>query len=211
MISGERWMFMWRSAPWFSSFTPSVSQPRRGRIAAAPSGAAIFPAGGGIFLHGRRDLPGRGGAIFPAREARSSRAEARPVAHGGTIGRPCGEGGKCGRVHKISAVSEMTSERGLRETVLELARGLSGDAGERGQIGLERPPKPDFGDYSTNAALLLAPAAGAPPRELARRLGEALSARLGGQLDRFEVAGPGFLNLFLSDAWHRAALLATIA
>jgi arginyl-tRNA synthetase len=105
----------------------------------------------------------------------------------------------------------MTSERGLRETVLELARGLSGDAGERGQIGLERPPKPDFGDYSTNAALLLAPAAGAPPRELARRLGEALSARLGGQLDRFEVAGPGFLNLFLSDAWHRAALLATIA
>jgi arginyl-tRNA synthetase len=104
-----------------------------------------------------------------------------------------------------------TSERGLRETVLEVARELCGGEGARGSIGLERPPKPDFGDYSTNAALLLAPVAGAPPRELAQQLGEALSARLGAQLQRFEVAGPGFLNLFLSDAWHRSALAATIA
>jgi arginyl-tRNA synthetase len=116
-----------------------------------------------------------------------------------------------GRVHKITAVSETTSERGLRETVLELARELAGADDPRRSIGLERPPRADFGDYSTNAALLLAPAAGVPPRELAQKLGKALSERLGGQIDRFEVAGPGFLNLFLSDAWCRAALAATIA
>jgi arginyl-tRNA synthetase len=116
-------------------------------------------------------------------------------------------------VHKITAVSETTSERGLRESVLELARELAGDAGgagARGSIGLERPPRADFGDYSTNAALLLAPGTGAPPRQLAQQLGERLSARLGEQLERFEVAGPGFLNLFLSDAWHRQALVAMI-
>jgi arginyl-tRNA synthetase len=108
-------------------------------------------------------------------------------------------------------VSQRTSEKGLRETVVELARDLYGGDGARGSIALERPPQAEFGDYSTNAALLLAPAAGATPREVAQRLGEALSERLGEQLERFEVAGPGFLNLFLSDAWHRAALVAAIA
>ena len=72
-------------------------------------------------------------------------------------------------------------------------------------ITLQRPPRADFGDYSTNAALLLAPLLGAAPRELAQRLGSALTQRLGSQLERFEVAGPGFVNLFMADAWLREA------
>jgi arginyl-tRNA synthetase len=95
--------------------------------------------------------------------------------------------------------------------VLALAGTISDGALSRQPIALERPPRADFGDYSTNAALLLASAAGTPPREFAERLGEALSERLGDQLERFEVAGPGFLNLFLSDGWHRAALAELLA
>ena len=38
------------------------------------------------------------------------------------------------------------------------------------------------------------------------RLGDQLAAALGDALLRHEVAGPGFLNLMLSDGWHRAAL-----
>jgi arginyl-tRNA synthetase len=78
-------------------------------------------------------------------------------------------------------------------------------------ITLERPPKPNFGDYSTNAALLLAPLAGSKSRDLAPRLGDALASRLGAQLERYEVAGPGFLNLFLTDGWHRDALAQVLA
>ena len=104
-----------------------------------------------------------------------------------------------------------TTETGLRETVLALAEKLVRGPGVHQAVTLERPPRADFGDYSTNAALLLAPAAGAPPRELAEQLGQALVARLGEQLERFEVAGPGFLNLFLSDGWHRAALSEVLA
>ena len=70
------------------------------------------------------------------------------------------------------------------------------------RASLERPKKAGFGDYSTNAAMLLAPALGAPPREIAERLGERLSARLGDAVDRVEVAGPGFLNVFLADSWY---------
>jgi arginyl-tRNA synthetase len=76
---------------------------------------------------------------------------------------------------------------------------------------VERPKRDGFGDYSTNAAMLLAPSVGAPPREIAERLGAAIAERLGSGLDRFEVAGPGFLNLFLADAWHAAGLAQVLA
>jgi arginyl-tRNA synthetase len=114
--------------------------------------------------------------------------------------------------HKIPPVSRITSETGLRETLLASAAQVVGDGeGARARIALTRPPRAELGDYSTNAALLLAPISGTSPRELAQRLGRELAQRLGGQLDRFDVAGPGFLNLFLSDRWHRAALAEALA
>jgi arginyl-tRNA synthetase len=100
---------------------------------------------------------------------------------------------------------------GLREALLEAVAALAGTGGASSErITLERPPRVDFGDYSTNAALLLAPALGSSPRETAERLGTELQRRLGGDLERFEVAGPGFLNLFLSERWHRGALAAVL-
>jgi arginyl-tRNA synthetase len=113
--------------------------------------------------------------------------------------------------------------RALLQAARELAAGASQSSGApapdgvlaggggRGAITLERPPRADFGDYSTNAALLLAPRLGAPPREVAERLGAELSRSLGAQLERFEVAGPGFLNLFLADDWLQRSLDAVLA
>jgi arginyl-tRNA synthetase len=71
---------------------------------------------------------------------------------------------------------------------------------------LERPKKAGFGDYSTNAAMLLAPRLGAPPREIAEKLGASLQERLGDRVEKVEIAGPGFVNVFLSDAWYAAAV-----
>jgi arginyl-tRNA synthetase len=74
---------------------------------------------------------------------------------------------------------------------------------------LDRPPKADLGDYSSNAAMLLAGPLGDNPRAVAERLRGELEGILGGDagsLDRVEVAGPGFVNLFLADAWYRRAL-----
>ncbi|MGH2924071.1 MAG: arginine--tRNA ligase, partial [Solirubrobacterales bacterium] len=50
-----------------------------------------------------------------------------------------------------------------------------------------------------------------PPREIAERLADRLGDGLGDSLERVEVAGPGFLNLFLSDAWYRGAAAALAA
>jgi arginyl-tRNA synthetase len=107
----------------------------------------------------------------------------------------------------------------LREVVLGAAAELAGVDGAGGgsalgrtdAITLERPPKAEFGDYATNVALLLAPSLGIPPRDVAERLGAELQRRLGHRVERFEVAGPGFLNLFLADSWLRDALAVMLA
>ncbi len=101
----------------------------------------------------------------------------------------------------------------LRAAVRRSAEQLAGDgAGASGlPITLERPRRAQFGDYSTNAALLLAPILGVAPRELAERVGSAVQALLGASLERFEVAGPGFVNLFVSDTWLTDALAHALA
>jgi arginyl-tRNA synthetase len=99
----------------------------------------------------------------------------------------------------------------LKAAVLDAAGELRNGGGAGDRMSLERPKKAGFGDYSTNAAMLLAPALGEPPRAVAERLGSALRERLGVAVDHVEVAGPGFLNLFLTDAWYLAAVDAVLA
>jgi arginyl-tRNA synthetase len=82
---------------------------------------------------------------------------------------------------------------------------LDGAEGTSSEPTLERPPKPEFGDYSTNVAMLLAPALGEQPRGTAEKLAEQLGKNLEGTVERVEVAGPGFLNLFLAESWYRRA------
>src|SRR4051794_26897375 len=74
--------------------------------------------------------------------------------------------------------------------------------------GLERPRNPELGDYSTNAAMLLAPTLGKPPREVAEDLRAELASVAGAE--SIDVAGPGFLNLRMSDRWHRQAIATVI-
>src|SRR3954447_14275513 len=94
----------------------------------------------------------------------------------------------------------------LEHAVLDAAADLGGNGRRPDAARLSRPPKPDFGDYSSNAPMLLAPLVGQPPREVGERLGELVSNRLGEDLARADVAGPGFLNLFMSEHWFRGSL-----
>jgi len=96
----------------------------------------------------------------------------------------------------------------LHDAVRAATSALRGGAGGA-DPGLERPRKAGLGDYSTNAAMLLAPAIGKPPREVAELLREDLAERIGGA-DQIEVAGPGFLNLTLRDGWYRKAIATVI-
>lgn len=94
----------------------------------------------------------------------------------------------------------------LRAAVLQAGATLGSNGASGAGARVERPKREGQGDYSTNMAMLLAPAQGKPPREIAERVGAALHDLLDADLERFEVAGPGFVNLFLSDEWYRRAL-----
>jgi len=67
-------------------------------------------------------------------------------------------------------------------------------------VELERPAKSEHGDYATNVALRLAPQQRRSPRDLAAEL--AAQADEHPAVERTEVAGPGFLNLWLAGAWY---------
>ena len=100
----------------------------------------------------------------------------------------------------------------LRATLRAAAAALRGGEGGRSRgPRLERPKREGLGDFSTNAAMLLAPVLDTPPRVIAERLGGELDAQLGHALEAWEVAGPGFLNLTMSDGWLRAGLAAVLA
>jgi arginyl-tRNA synthetase len=83
------------------------------------------------------------------------------------------------------------------DPVSRLAEGLAEVAGS--PVELERPGDPTHGDYATNVALRLAPSKKRPPRDLAAEIAAAALDR--GLADGAEPAGPGFVNLRVSDAW----------
>jgi arginyl-tRNA synthetase len=63
-------------------------------------------------------------------------------------------------------------------------------------IQLERTRSPEHGEFASNLAMVLAKDAGMPPRELAKLIIDKTPKSR--QLDRMEIAGPGFINFYLN-------------
>ncbi|AHG74060.1 Arginyl-tRNA synthetase [Mannheimia sp. USDA-ARS-USMARC-1261] len=59
--------------------------------------------------------------------------------------------------------------------------------------------KPEFGDYQANGAMGAAKKLGMNPREFAQKILD--NADLNGVADKLEIAGPGFINIFLNQKW----------
>ena len=66
-------------------------------------------------------------------------------------------------------------------------------------IDLQVPPDKSKGDFSMNAAMKLAKQAKCPPRKLAEEMVAALEKH-DEWFEKIEIAGPGFINLFLKDS-----------
>ncbi len=66
-------------------------------------------------------------------------------------------------------------------------------------IPVSEATKPEFGDYQFNGAMALSKKLGKNPREIATEILEHLD--LSGILAKAEIAGPGFINLWLNDDW----------
>jgi len=62
-------------------------------------------------------------------------------------------------------------------------------------IQLERTRSPEHGEFASNLAMVFSKPAGIPPRELAQMIIDRIPRSR--QVDRMEIAGPGFINFFL--------------
>src|ERR1700757_2862501 len=87
--------------------------------------------------------------------------------------------------------------------VRDATAAVLGSGADLSRIVIEPPRDPSHGDMATNAAMVLAKDAGKKPRELAEAIAEKL--RADAQVEKVDVAGPGFINIKLKPvAWIEA-------
>jgi hypothetical protein len=66
------------------------------------------------------------------------------------------------------------------------------------EVVVERPKNREHGDWATNVAMQLGAKAGLKPRDFAELLASELQKSAG--IEKVEIAGPGFINLFVSNS-----------
>lgn len=76
---------------------------------------------------------------------------------------------------------------------------------EMPQFNIEKPANKDNGDYSTNVAMAGARAFKKAPRMIAEAIASCINLD-GTAFDRVEIAGPGFMNFFLSQQFYSNVL-----
>jgi arginyl-tRNA synthetase len=101
----------------------------------------------------------------------------------------------------------------MQTLIAALRRALEAIDVDPGAVGIELtvPDRPEHGDWSTNLPLQLAKRVGEKPRDLAARIVAAVEADPPPHFERIEIAGPGFLNFFLTPTWLHDVLRLVVA
>ncbi len=94
----------------------------------------------------------------------------------------------------------------IRETLQQLLTEAVQAAMEAGElppvefeVEIRLPKEPEHGDFATGLAMMIASKAKLPPREVAQKLVARMPAS--GLVASVEIAGPGFINLRLTESW----------
>ncbi len=98
----------------------------------------------------------------------------------------------------------------LFDAVADALSNLGVDSVPSGLV-VERPARREHGDWSTNAALVSAKAAGRNPRELGQQLADYLTENRPAHVEALEIAGPGFVNFRLAATWLHDVLAEVLA
>jgi arginyl-tRNA synthetase len=97
----------------------------------------------------------------------------------------------------------------VREALESIAKEKGVDPAGIGELHFERPKQENHGDWATNAAMQYSRLMGCKPRELAELVAQRLSADR--HIRRIEVAGPGFINFYLSNLWMADVIAAVLS
>lgn len=96
----------------------------------------------------------------------------------------------------------------IRSRFLAALTGLAENPAEAAEL-VRTSQDPKFGDYQANCAMPLAKQQGKNPREVAAEIVARL--KIDDLCEKPEIAGPGFINLRLKDAWLQGQLQAAVA
>lgn len=99
---------------------------------------------------------------------------------------------------KLSMKDIIADSLELALNKLKEAGTLPSDASYK--INIDATKDKSHGDFASNIAMMLAKQAGMPPRKLAESIVEEVSAQNNSAISKIEIAGPGFINFFLSEA-----------
>ncbi len=91
----------------------------------------------------------------------------------------------------------------LRNLILGVLKRLAIEAGE---FVVEHPADLSHGDYSTNVAMAVAKAQKSNPRLLAEKIVAELQKEFPRNIEKIEIAGPGFINFHLSKDFFASAI-----
>ncbi len=98
----------------------------------------------------------------------------------------------------------------VKDELVKIVQSALENARQSGQLSIEQMPEieidvprnKDFGDFSTNVAMVLARQLGAPPREIAQTIVDIVAGTPDGVVDKVEIAGAGFINFFVNVDWY---------
>ncbi|MDX1359357.1 MAG: arginine--tRNA ligase, partial [Clostridia bacterium] len=96
----------------------------------------------------------------------------------------------------------------VNDQIIAVVQKAIGNAIENGRlpgievpdINVEKPREKNHGDFSCNTAMMLAKTAKMAPRAIAAAITDNMSLE-GSYIEKVEIAGPGFINFFVSDKW----------
>lgn len=95
----------------------------------------------------------------------------------------------------------------MKKTIEQLVVGVLGEMGlEPVDFIVEHPSDLSHGDYSVNIAMVLAKKIGRNPKELAEEIARHVDTRCPQEIEKVEVAGPGFINFYLSKDFYGKSL-----
>ena len=99
---------------------------------------------------------------------------------------------------QVTACIKNAADAAIKKGVLEKA--------DMGDFLVSVPQNREHGDYAANAAMVWARAFHKAPRAIAEILGAEFDFK-GTYIEKYEIAGPGFINFFLSDDYYADILL----
>ncbi|MCL2838715.1 MAG: arginine--tRNA ligase [Oscillospiraceae bacterium] len=102
----------------------------------------------------------------------------------------------------VAQIKEEISEIIGEALASAVASGKLAPVAEDVEIFVEEPKDKSNGDFSSNIAMTLAKPQGKAPRVIAQAIVDALDGKLGGNIEKIEIAGAGFLNFHLDKAWY---------